>query len=324
MKMKGWWMRVWKNRIGLGMRLGFWLGLPVLLGMMAACQEQAPPETPGGENGRIDTLGEITSAYVDARRVDVWLPPGYQNDGTGRYAVIYMHDGQNLFRPGMAFGGEEWGIDETLSRLTAEKRIPGVIVVGIWNTPKRRLEYQPAKFWQYLAEDSLKRKLETEHGGLPLADGYLKFIVAELKPLIDRRYRTLGDRDHTFIMGSSMGGLISIYALAEYPEIFGAAACLSTHWPVSLTFTDLRIGQAMCRYLEETLPAPGAHQIYFDYGTETLDARYEPFQQQVDAVMHHLGYTPNTDWMTRKFEGASHNEKAWRERADIPLKFLLK
>lgn len=317
-------MRVRKDSKGLGMRLGFWLELLILLGTLAACREQAPAETPVGENGRLDTLGTVTSAYVDARRVDVWLPPGYRDDGTEGYAVIYMHDGQNLFQPGMAFGGEEWGIDETLSRLTAEKTISGAIVVGIWNTPQRRLEYQPAKFWQYLAEDSLRRKLEAEHGGLPLSDGYLQFIVSELKPLIDRRYRTLAGRDHTFIMGSSMGGLISIYALAEYPQIFGGAACLSTHWPVSLSFSDLRVGQAMCRYLEETLPAPGAHKIYFDYGTATLDARYEPFQQQVDAVMHRLGYTPNKDWMTRKFEGAPHNEKAWRERADIPVKFLLR
>lgn len=313
-----------KDGNGFCIRLSIWLQLLVLFGLMMACQEQAQPETPVGESRRIDTLGAVTSAYVDARRVDVWLPPGYRDDGTERYAVIYMHDGQNLFQPGMAFGGEEWGIDETLSRLIAEKTVSGVIVVGIWNTPKRRLEYQPATFWQYLAEDSLKRKLEAEHGGTPLADGYLKFIVTELKPLIDQRYRTLPDRDHTFLMGSSMGGLISIYALAEYPEVFGGAACLSTHWPVSISFSDLRIGQAMCRYLEEALPTPGVHKIYFDYGTETLDARYEPFQQQVDAVMHRRGYTPEKNWITRKFEGAPHNEKAWRERAEIPLKFLLR
>lgn len=313
-----------KNVNGLFLRWGIGLKLLVLLGLMAACREQAPPEMLVGENGRIDTLGEVSSAYVDARRIDVWLPPGYRDDGTERYAVIYMHDGQNLFRPGMAFGGEEWGIDETLSRLMAEKIIPGVIVVGIWNTPKRFREYQPDKFWRYLTDDSLKHKLETEYGGTPLADAYLKFMADELKPVIDGRYHTLPEPDHTFIMGSSMGGLISIYALAEYPQVFGGAACLSTHWPVSLAVTDPLIGQAMCRYLETALPAPGKHKIYFDYGTETLDARYEPFQQQVDAVLRRRGYTPGSDWLTRKFEGAAHNEKAWRERADIPLKFLLK
>jgi predicted alpha/beta superfamily hydrolase len=116
-------------------------------------------------------------------------------------------------------------------------------------------------------------------------------------------------------MGSSMGGLISAYAVAEYPAVFGRAGCVSTHLPAG--------DGAMIDYLAKHLPAPGANRWYFDYGTATLDALYEPFQQRADAVMKAAGYTEGLDWITRKFPGAEHSEKSWRERVEIPLTFLL-
>jgi enterochelin esterase-like enzyme len=112
-----------------------------------------------------------------------------------------------------------------------------------------------------------------------------------------------------------MGALISAYAMAEYPETFGGAACISTHWPAG--------DGAVIDYLAKHLPAPGAHKFYFDYGTETLDASYEPFQQRMDAVMKSAGYTEGRDWVTQKFPGAEHSEKSWRQRVEVPLQFLL-
>jgi predicted alpha/beta superfamily hydrolase len=147
------------------------------------------------------------------------------------------------------------------------------------------------------------------------SDAYLKFIVEELKPFVDRTYRTRPDRAHTSVMGSSMGGLISAYALCEYPEIFGGAGCVSTHWPTG--------DGAVIDYLAQHLPKPGTHKLWFDYGTATLDAQYEPYQVRMDMVMQAAGYTPGRDWITRKFEGAEHSEKSWRDRLDLPLKFLL-
>ena len=116
-------------------------------------------------------------------------------------------------------------------------------------------------------------------------------------------------------MGSSMGGLISAYALCEYPHVFGGAGCVSTHFPAGKG--------AVIDYLAKNLPKPGAHKLWFDYGTETLDALYEPYQRRMDAVMKAAGYTEGRDWITKKFPGAEHSEKSWRARVDQPLTFLL-
>jgi predicted alpha/beta superfamily hydrolase len=166
-----------------------------------------------------------------------------------------------------------------------------------------------------LAAPGAIERFGQEAGGEPLSDRYLEFLVGELKPFVDEHYRTLPGRQHTFVMGSSMGGLISLYALCEYPGVFGGAGCLSTHWPAA--------GGATIDYLQRALPAPGAHRLYFDYGTETLDAEYEPYQQRADAILRAAGYCPGVDWLTRRVEGAEHSERSWRERVHIPLLFLL-
>ena len=117
------------------------------------------------------------------------------------------------------------------------------------------------------------------------------------------------------MMGSSMGGLISLYALCAYPDLFAGAGCLSTHWPAA---DGLVIDN-----LATALPPAGSHLFYFDFGTLGLDADYEPYQQRVDAIMAAAGYTAGRDWLTRKFSGATHNEGAWSARVHIPLQFLL-
>jgi len=147
------------------------------------------------------------------------------------------------------------------------------------------------------------------------SDRYLQFIVTELKPFIDSTYRTLAGRADTFVMGSSMGGLISAYAVAEYPDVFGGAACVSTHWPAG--------NGAVIDYLASHLPDHASHRLYFDYGTATLDALYEPYQQRMDVVMRQAGYVEGRNWLTLRFDGAEHNEQAWRQRAALPLQFLL-
>ena len=124
-------------------------------------------------------------------------------------------------------------------------------------------------------------------------------------------------------MGSSMGGLISLYGLIRYPDVFGGAACVSTHWPSTMMADNPAGNEAFLGFLRDSIPAPGGHRIYFDFGTAELDAQYEPHQRQVDAVMRDLGYQPGPLWQTARFEGAGHNEGAWNERVHIPLGFLL-
>ena len=226
-----------------------------------------------------------------------------------------MHDGQNLFDPQLAFTGVDWGMDQAIVRLSSAGAAREAIVAGIWNTEKRVREYMPKKALDAPEASSLKERLEQQQGGSALSDRYLEFLVRELKPFVDGQYRTLPDRDNTLVMGSSMGGLASLYALCEFPETFGRAGCLSTHWPIG--------GEALIAYLRRALPAPGAHRLYFDYGTETVDADYEPYQLQADAVLRAAGYREGVDWLTLRFPAAEHSERAWRARVHIPLQFLL-
>ncbi|WP_439881169.1 alpha/beta hydrolase [Pontibacter sp. MBLB2868] len=279
--------------------------------------------------GQIKRLENFNSKYVAPRNVDVWLPASY-NPGK-KYAVVYMHDGQMLFDSTLTWNNQEWGVDETMSRLMQENKIEDCIVVGIWNSGKsRHSDYFPQKPFESLPQDYQDQLTVIPKGIKEMilfssgvqSDKYLKFLVTELKPYIDSTFSTKPDRENTFILGSSMGGLVSAYAICEYPEVFGGAACLSTHWIGTFTTRNNPIPAAFMAYLKENLPSPETHRIYFDYGTETLDALYEPYQKQVDEIMKEKGYTSQS-WITKKFEGEDHSERAWRKRLATPVRFLL-
>ena len=276
-------------------------------------------QQPEYKSGTIRHFNNFQSQYVQARNIDVWLPA--QFDSQNSYAVLYMHDGQNIFESESSFNRISWKVDETLSYLIREKTIRPCIVVGIWNTEKRFQEYTPLKpFLNYNIQDpdmALNAVLNN-----CISDEYLKFITLELKPFIDSTFNTLKDKDNTFISGSSMGGLISIYALCEYPEIFGGAACLSTHWPFSLIQADPLMFNAITDYLKVNLPSPKTHKIYFDRGTETLDSLYSSYQTEVDRILKETGYSKKS-WMTSIFEGDEHSELYWQRRFHIPATFLL-
>lgn len=265
--------------------------------------------------GEVYRYENFPTEITRTRNIDVWLPPDYARNTGERYAVLYMHDGQNLFSPAEAVGGVEWGIDETLTRLISEKKVRGTIVVGIWNTAYRFTEYAPQKASDLVTRRNIKSSplVKPPEGE---SDKYLRFIVGELKPFIDENYRTKTNASNTFVMGSSMGGLISLYAISEYPNIFGGAGGVSTQFPLG---DGIIIG-----YMKKFLPSPKNHKIYFDYGTEGLDADYEPFQRRADKVMKSKGYKQNKNWLTRKFDGAAHDEKSWAKRVAVPLEFLLK
>lgn len=279
--------------------------------------------------GHVDRYENFNSQYVEARTVDVWLPDNY--DPAARYNVVYMHDGQMLFDSTTTWNKQEWGVDEVMGQLQSTGKIPGCIVVGIWNVPLwRHADYFPQKPYEQLSAEGKQLISDwKDAGGNPYfangaakSDNYLKFIVTELKPFIDSTYAVNTDRAHTFIMGSSMGGLISMYAICEYPEIFGGAACLSTHW-TGLYFTDGNpIPEQFLQYLKKHAPSPADHLLYFDHGTETLDAMYGTYQIKADAILKKAGYT-SSDYFSKTFTGTSHTEKAWRDRLDIPLMFLM-
>lgn len=275
--------------------------------------------------GTLNCILSFPSEHVQSRRIDIWLPDNYSP--RNEYAVLYMHDGQNLFNPAVGFHGMIWAVDQALQPLIDKNKARPTIVVGIWNTPQRYQEYLPSPAFNLLPFE-LREMLYAEHGNpslQPLSDQYLKFIVNELKPFIDSYYPTRADFKNTFIMGSSMGGLISSYALSKYPEVFGGAGCLSTHWPLSLHVNETAFSAPYIQWLVQQLPgAGGGHKLYFDYGTETIDAFYEIHQLAMDEQLQKTGWSQGENWLTYKDEGAPHSETAWRERVHIPLEFLLK
>ncbi|MDV7188563.1 alpha/beta hydrolase-fold protein [Lutibacter sp. TH_r2] len=280
-------------------------------------------------SGTIKRIDTFPSKYVRPRTVDVWLPEDYSENE--KYAVLYMHDGQMLFDAETTWNKQEWKVDEIVGGLIAEGKIKNTIVVAIWNHADiRHSDYYPQKPFEAIPQkikDSVASYAKTQNKYLASnkmdSDNYLKFIVEEVKPVIDANFSVKTDVENTFVSGSSMGGLISMYAICEYPEVFGGAACLSTHWIGFVPFENNPIPETFFSYLEQNLPSPKTHKIYFDYGTRTLDKFYLPYQHRVDEILKSKGYDEKNS-RNLKFEGHDHSENSWNQRFQIPVEFLLK
>jgi enterochelin esterase-like enzyme len=292
-----------------------------------ASQVSAQPSLPDVADGKIQRIEQFQSKYVTARNIDIWLPNGYA--ASKKYAVLYMHDGQMLFDSTQTWNKQAWNVDDVAAHLISTGKIKDLIIVGIWNGGQtRHQDYFPQKPFEQMSnvdQDTVVAQLQragrSKERFHPQSDKYLRLMVEELKPYIDKHYSVKTDKENTFIAGSSMGGLISLYALCEYPEIFGGAACLSTHWVGTFTMQNNPIPHAFINYLKQKLPRPNQHKIYFDCGDRTLDALYPPIQQQVDSLMAIKGFN-DTHWITKYFPGDDHSEPSWQRRLHIPLTFL--
>ena len=300
--------------------------LALLLPMLAAAA--APPPLPSVAAGRIERLALPAEGPVAARPVDVWLPPDYPADAP--YAVAVMHDGQMLYDAGVTWNRQEWRVDETAAALMADGRVRPFIVVGVWNPgAARHAEYFPQKPFADLPAAVQARLRGAERPGgpalfstAPYADAYLQWLTGTLLPAVEARFAVSREREDRVVIGSSMGGLISMYALAEHPEAFGGFGALSTHWPGIFPQGDNPVPPAFFAYLGEHLPAPGRHRLYFDHGDATLDALYPPLQAEVDRIAVAKGWTFPA-YRSLAFPGAEHSEDAWAARLDGVLTFLL-
>lgn len=291
--------------------------------LLGSCVSQpTQPSQQQADAGRLDIYEEFATELIPERTVYVWVPDDYNTDT--RYAVLYMHDGQMLFDERTSWNGQSWNVDAVAQRMQDEGRCRPFIVVGIDNHPKDRLtEYMPAKALNYL--DPNNKLLNKIDRNKLIADSYLRFIVEDLKPFVDSYYSTLSDSANTAIMGSSMGGLISLYALTEHPDIFGSAACLSTHTPLAVDDIPTEApswSKAFRDYLDDNLPEANSHTVYMDYGDGSIDGHYAPFQQEVDRLFEAKGWT-EPHYITLKFPGHDHNETSWQQRLHIPLELLL-
>jgi enterochelin esterase-like enzyme len=297
---------------------------PVLLSVaLLAAGPSFAAEALKVDSGHVERLEQFPSRFIDARNVDVWLPAGYDGkDNTRRYKVLYMHDGQMLYDAATTWNKQEWQVDEVLGKLIREGKVPDTIVVGVWNSEKyRHPEYFPQKALDYMPAEARKNITERALGGKPRADDYLRFLVQELKPAIDRKYATRPGRDDTAIMGSSMGGLISLYAISEYPDVFGAAGCVSTHWP-GAGGQNAVMPLGFFNYMQAKLPDPKTHRIYMDHGDQTIDALYGVHQAFADILVREHGYD-DRHFLSKAYPGTDHSEKSWAARLATPLEFLL-
>lgn len=308
--------RVWdreRKKILIYMKCRLFFILVVAVASLQACGS-------GSEScveGNLAVHEDFPSRYAESRTLRVWTPENY--DPSVKYDVIYMHDGQNLFDSTITWNNQEWGVDEVLSHLLAEGEIRPCIVVGIDNTSLRYEEYYPSAICDDVPEGVLPDDFR------PLGDEYLRFVVEEVKPWVDSLYPTWGDPAHTFIMGSSCGGLISSYALCRYPEVFGGAACLSTHCSLMNPYveTDQKpAADAYLAYLEKNLPADPCHILYMDRGDCPIDSAYAEPQAAINSMISGLDWA-ESNYMYRFFPGQSHSENDWRSRLDIPVRFLL-
>ncbi len=262
-----------------------------------------------GVVGDLRVAQDVHSPELNNRRdIVVYLPPGYAQSAE-RYPVLYMQDGQNLFDPATSFAGE-WAVDQTMEQLSYSEQLAG-IVVAIPNMGVERLnEYGPF--------------VDKHHGGghgLP----YVNFLADTLKPLIDASFRTRPEPHATGVMGSSMGGLISLYAFFRRPDIFGFAGAMSP----SLWFAN----GAIFTFVENAHFNPG--KLYLDAGTREMGGnrarqhkreqsrRYYASVRRMKRVLVRKGYRPLRDILHVEEQWAGHNESAWNRRLPRALSFFL-
>jgi predicted alpha/beta superfamily hydrolase len=240
------------------------------------------------------------------RDVLVYLPPGYETDKSKSYSVFYLNDGQNLFDGATSFiPGQEWRVDEVAQELIAAGKIEPLIIVGVYNTGKDRVD-------EYTAAADAKYKV----GGK--ADLYGRLLVDELKPFIDATYRTRRGAEHTGLGGSSLGALVSLYLALKYPDVFGRVAVVSP----SVWWADHQI----VHYIE-TLPKKQDLRIWLDIGTKEGRDTAEAQKTIADArllkdALVKKGWQSGKDLRYFEDEGAEHNERAWAGRIGPILEFL--
>jgi predicted alpha/beta superfamily hydrolase len=233
--------------------------------------------------------GEITERLVapeadGGRLYRVYLPPGYQENTLKRYPVLYMHDGANLFFPDEAFAGVDWDVNETLETLDTMNLIDRIIVVGVY------------------AEDRMSEYTK------PGYEAYGKMLTTGLKPQVDQRFRTLATPSTTAVMGSSLGGVVSLYLAWQYPEVFGKAACLSSTFGYKDDLLKRIRGEPRRQV-----------KLYIDTGYP--DDNYETGQTMRDTLISR-GWRYGDDFLYLAFPRGEHNEANWALRFHIPVQFL--
>ena len=304
------------------MAAGGLVGLSAMLPCRAA-------QAPGGMRPAT-RFPAMASRFIAPRDIRIWLPDAWHEAGRP-VPVVYINDLASL-----PVSDGPWhdasGPNGQIAALAAAALSWPAIVVGIARSTTALRDYAPAL---PLAEctNALREQLEAALGGPSLSDSYLKFIVAELKPTIDRCFATASARRHTFIAGAGLAGLVSLYALTRYPGVFGGAASLSTEEilippegidPLASTAWQKALGFGIERYLTRTLPPARTHRLYIDYSNPDVDALSRPLRSAVERAAVAKGYRRHRDFESLSLTPSDRTEQGRRERADIAAWLLLK
>lgn len=251
---------------------------------LISCRQEEEPKLPSASENVEILKHPFTIADLNRERtVRLYLPPEYADEDK-RYPVIYMHDGQNLFDDATSYAGE-WGVDETLNRLYRDEGL-SLIVVGIDNGHEKRMS--ELTYWKNDGIDGVE------------GEQYMNFVVNQVKPYIDKNYRTLAGAEHTAVMGSSMGGLISHYAAFRYPDIFSKVGIFSPSYWVSEEIYPFSTAEKLAANTRLYLLLGG------DEGTDTV----EEFEKMTQ-YLSDQGLNEN-QLKSKIVAGGDHSEHFWR------------
>ena len=263
-------------------------------------------------HGTLHTHGIGASESGMDHTVSVWLPPGYDTTRTEGYPVLYVQDGERLFRPGE---GADWRVDERLSRLIARKSLPPLLVVGVHSSERRLREYLPAVPF-YLQPDSLRRPFQ-RRVGRPLANEYLQYLYEDVTMFVRRQYHVDPAASRTFIAGHGVGGLIALYAAAKMPFAFGGAAVFSPDWTPGRTSADTAFVTAYRDYLAGQWEGLRSARLYFDYTDAPSEQVFASHRDIMTAFFRERRFASG-QWTVRRIE-----DPAWPDRVDAAVRFLL-
>jgi len=254
--------------------------------------------------------GDVRRVDFDGRIVDYWLPK------EGATHLLIAHDGQNVFDGRTStHRGQTWKMAQSANRVSKELGIAPPAIIGVWHSSTkdnpwgRGKDLVPQKYFQegIPVHKDFAQVFQPE---LLQSDSYLRDIFEKYVPSIAPGISV----SNTAMIGSSMGGLATLYALAQMPEKFSTALALSTHWRFG--------GDALVERTINSLPKPGIHKIWMSHGTKGLDREYAPFQRQADTLMHERGYTQH-NFISKVYEHSGHNERSWAKYLDQPIRFWL-
>jgi len=260
--------------------------------------------------------GEVSRFDFAGRTVELWSPQEKSSH------LLIAHDGQNVFDGKTStHRGKTWEMAQHAFRVSYENGLVPPVIIAVWHGSSkddpmgRAKDLSPQRFFQEDVPVNLPNISKSDLAQLR-GDEYLESIFQEYVPQLLETLQLEVSPDNTALIGSSMGGLSTLYAAHKHPDKFKTALALSPHWIIG--------GDALVHRTVAELPKPGSHKIWMSRGTKALDAQYEPFQNLADELMLQKGYRKDTDFISKVYKKTGHNEASWASYLDQPLRFWLK